>query len=114
MCRRSCCDKPGGQGAGVATVALIIGVGIAVSKIRPEAVRIMHGTAEVLRVIALTAITIVAAAIASWMAARLVRWWLRHQDVQPGKVHPVAITVWPSARLVTGQRPCLACGGHDE
>jgi phosphate/sulfate permease len=93
---------------------LIIGAGVAASKIRPEAQRILHVAAEVLRSIAVITATIVAVAIAAWVLAYLVRWWLRHRDPQPGKAHPTTVTAWPPARTVTGQRLCLACGGNGE
>jgi hypothetical protein len=113
MCRPSCC-KPRSQAPGVAAVALIIGAGIAAAKIRPEAHRIAHVAGEVLRSLAVITATTVAVAIAAWVLAHLVRWWLRHLNARPGQVPPTTVTAWPAAGSVTDQRPCLACGGHGE
>src|SRR5437764_11181095 len=110
MCRPSCC-KPRSHGPGIAAAVLIIGAGVAAAKIRPEAHRILHDAAEVLRSIAVITAATVAVAIAAWVLGHLVRWWLRHQDAHSGRARPVAVTAWPPGKLATDQHPCLACGG---
>lgn len=113
MSRPSCCE-PRSQAPGVAAVALIIGAGIAADKVRPEAHRLIHIAAEVLRSIAvITAITI-AVAITAWVIACVVRWWLGHRDAQPGNVLQATVTAWQPVRTDTGRCPCLACGGKGE
>jgi hypothetical protein len=113
MGRPSCC-KPRSQAPGIAAVALIIGAGIAADKIRPEVRRIVHVTIEVLRSIAvITAITITTA-IAAWVIACLIRWWLGHRDAHPGNVLQASVTACQPVGTDTGRRPCVACGGHGE
>ena len=54
MCRPSCCDNSGGQGAGIAAVALIMGAALIVAKIGPIVAKIVHVALEVIRIAALT------------------------------------------------------------
>jgi hypothetical protein len=111
MCRPSCCDKPSGQGAGIAAVALIAIGTLIVAKIGPIVARIVHVAFEVIRIAALTAGAVVAVAAAAWLAVMTVRWWLRHRDAQrQATPQPVNATVWQN--VPAGDRPeCLACGG---
>jgi hypothetical protein len=81
MSRPSCC-KPRSQVPGVAAVALIIGAGVAASKIRPEAHRIEHDAAQVLRIAAVTTGAIAAVAITAWILIVLVRWRLRCRQTE--------------------------------
>jgi hypothetical protein len=82
MCRRSRCDKSGGQGAGVAAVALIIGASILAGKGRHIAGTALHDVAEVLRIAAVTTGVIAAAAITAWIVILLVRWRLRCRQAE--------------------------------
>jgi hypothetical protein len=113
MCRPSCC-KPRSQAPGIAAVALIIGAGIAATKIRPEAHRILYVAVDVLRTSAVIIAVTAAVAMVAWVLTQAVRWWLRHRNACPAPGVPAAVTAWSPASPVTGQRPCLACGGHGE
>jgi hypothetical protein len=111
MCRPSCCDKPGGQGAGIAAVALIAIGTLIVAKIGPIVARIVHVALEVIRIAALTAGAALVFAVAAWLMVMTVRWWLRHSGAQRQTTpQPVNATVWQN--MPAGdQAECLACGG---
>src|SRR5512132_4084168 len=111
MCRQSCCDKAGGQGAGIAAVALILIGTLIVAKIGPIVAQIVHLALEVIRIAALTAGAVLAVAVAAWLAVMTVRWWLRHRSAQrQAIIRPVNATVWQN--VPAGDQPeCLACGG---
>jgi hypothetical protein len=137
MGRPSCC-KPRSQVPGVAAVALIIGAGVAASKIRPEARRIEHDAAEVLRIAAVTTGAIAAAAITAWILILLVRWRLRRRQAEGrvnAKVARARADIAASLGRVlddeqglaqiyaihgqqaparTGSPSCVACGGAGE
>ena len=51
-------------------------------KIGPIAARVIHTAIEVLRVVALTTLTVLAAAVAAWLGIRVTRWWLRHRSAE--------------------------------
>src|SRR5437763_6764746 len=76
MRRPSCC-KPRSQAPGIAAVVLIIGAGILAGKGRHVADRLLHDVVEVLRIAAVTAGAIAAAAITVWILILLVRWRFR-------------------------------------
>ena len=111
MCRPSCCDNSGGQGAGIAAAAIIIGATVIVAKIGPIVARIVHVALEVIRIAALTAGVVLAVAVAAWLAVMTVRWWLRHRGAgRRATPQPVNATVWQN--VPAGHQPeCLACGG---
>ena len=111
MCRPSCCDKPGGQGTGIAAVAIIVGAALIVAKIGPVVAQIAHIAIEVLRIAVLTAGAVLAVAVAVWLAVITVRWWLRHRSAQrQATIQPVNASVWQN--VPAGDQPgCLACGG---
>jgi len=111
MCRPSCCDKAGGQGAGVAAVALILIGTLIVAKIGPIVAQIVHIALEVLRIAALTAGAVLALAVLAWLAVMIVRWRLRHHGAQWHAIpQPANATSWQN--VPAGDRPeCLACGG---
>ena len=50
MCRPSCCNNSGGQGTGIAAVALILLGTLIVAKIGPIVAQIVHIALEVLRI----------------------------------------------------------------
>ncbi len=108
MCRPSCCDISRGLGAGIAAVALILGVALIVA-------RIVHVVLEVIRVAALTAAAILAFAVAAWLAVTTVRWWLRRKAPAVGQTHVVvAPTIRVSASRASRLADCLACGGSGQ
>jgi hypothetical protein len=111
MCRPSCCDNSGGQGTGIAAVALILGAALIVVKIGPIVAQIAHVALEVIRIAVLTASAVLAVAVAAWLAVMTVRWWLRHRSAQRQAIpHSVNATVWQN--VPAGDQPeCLACGG---
>jgi hypothetical protein len=114
MCRPSCCNNSGGQGAGIAAVAIIVGAAFIVAKIGPIVARVVHAAVEVIRIAALTAAAVLVAAVAVWLAVMTVRWWLRHRGAGRHAVpHSVDATAWQN--VPAGDRPeCLACGGSGE
>jgi hypothetical protein len=138
MCRRSRCDKSGGQGTGVAAVALIIGAGILAGKGRHIADGVLHAVVEVLRIAAITTGAIAAAAITAWILILLVRWRLRRCQAESqvnAKVARARADIAASlagvlddetglARIYamhgqqapasTGSPSCPACGGAGE
>ena len=111
MCRPPCCDKDGGQGAGVAAAAIIIGAALIAAKIGPIVAKIVHVAVEVIRFAALTTGMVVALTVLTWAAITITRWQI-HRHAQ--------LTASPSrvaaARLLERTEPadwpeCLACGG---
>ena len=104
MCRPSCCDNSGGQGAGIAAVALIAIGALIVAQI-------VHIALEAMRIAALTAAAVLAVAVAAWLAVMTMRWWLRHRSAQrQATFQPVNATIWQN--VPAGDQPeCLACGG---
>jgi hypothetical protein len=111
MCRPSCCNNSGGQGAGIAAVALILIGTFIVAKIGPIVAQIVRIALEVIRITALTAAAGLAVAVAAWLAVMTVRWWLRHRSAQrQAIIWPVNATAWQN--VPAGHQPeCLACGG---
>jgi hypothetical protein len=111
MCRPSCCDNSGGQGAGIAAVALILIGTLLVAKIGPIVAQIVHIALEVIRIAALTAGAVLAVAAAAWLTVMTMRWWLRHRGAQRQAIpRPVNATAWQNVPA-GDQRECLACGG---
>jgi hypothetical protein len=111
MCRPSCCGNSGGQGTGIAAVAIILIGMFIVAQIGPIVARIVHVAIEVIRIAALTAAAVLAVAVAAWLAVMIVRWWLHHRSAQRHAIpHSVNATAWQN--VPAGDRPeCLACGG---
>jgi len=111
MCRPSCCDNSGGQGTGMAAVALILIGTLIVAKIGLIVARIVHVVLEVLRIAALTAGAVLALAVLTWLAVITVRWCLCHRVTWR---HPIVQPAGATVRqnMATGDQPaCLACGG---
>jgi hypothetical protein len=111
MCRPPCCNDSGGQGTGIAAVAIIIGAALIAAKIGPIVTRIVHTAVEVIRLAALTTSVVVALGVVTWAGITITRWQL-HRRAQ--------LTASPSwvaaARLLERTEPadrpeCLACGG---
>jgi hypothetical protein len=112
MCRPSCCDNSGGQGAGIAAVALILGAALIVAKIGPIVARIVHIALEVIRLAALTTGLVLALAVLTWAAITITRWQLRRTTSAASQAQVIAapaIRVWASR--VSRPADCLACGG---
>jgi hypothetical protein len=111
MCRPSCCNNAGGQGTGIAAVAVIIGAALVAAKIGPVVAGIVHTVLEVLRIAALTTGLVLALAVITWAIIAITRW--QHQRstmlaANPARV--VATRLWEQAE--PADRPdCLACGG---
>ena len=111
MCRPSCCDNSGGQGTGIAAVAIILGAALVVAKIGPIVARIVHVALEVIRIAALTAGAVLAVAVAAWLAVSIVRWWLRQRGARRQAIpQPVNGAAWQQMAASYGFG-CLACGG---
>jgi len=112
MCRPSCCDKNGGQGAGVAAVAVIIGAALIAAKIGPIVAGIVHTVLEVLRIVALTTGLVLALALVTWAAIVITRWQLqRRKMLMANQTRMVVTQPWEQAE--PADRPdCLACGGN--
>jgi hypothetical protein len=112
MCRPSCCDNPGGQGAGISAVALILGAALIAAKIGPIVAQIVHIAFEVIRFAALTTGLVLALAAITWAAIMITRWQLRRTAPAAGQTQVIAaptIRVWAS--LASRPADCLACGG---
>jgi hypothetical protein len=111
MCRQSCCDKSGGQGAGVAAVVLIIGAALVAAKIGPAVARVVHIALEVIRVVALITGMVVVFAVLAGATITITRWQLRRKAIVANQTRVVAS---PTIRLSPprSSRPadCLACG----
>ena len=112
MCRPSCCDNSGGQGAGIAAVALILGAALIVAKIGPIVARIVHIALEVIRFAALTTGLVLALAAITWVAIMITRWQLRRTAPAAGQTQVVAApAIRVSASRASRPADCLACGG---
>jgi hypothetical protein len=114
MCRPSCCSNSGGQGAGIAAVALILIGTLIAAKIGPIVARIAHIALEVIRIAALAAVAVLVLAVTAWLTVMIVHRWLRHHGAQRRAVlQPVSTGAWQ--HMTTGDRPaCLACGGSGQ
>src|SRR5213078_1162589 len=107
MCRPSCCNNSGGQGAGIAAVAIIASAALVVAKIGPIVAQIVHVALEAIRIAALTAAAVLAVAVAAWLAVMTVRWWFRHHGSGRHAI-PQPVNAWQN---VPADPPeCLACG----
>jgi hypothetical protein len=111
MCRPSCCDNSGGQGVGIAAVAIIVCVALIVAKIGPIVAQIIRIALEVIRIAALAAGAVLAVAVAAWLAVSIVRWWLRQRGARRQAIpQPVNAAAWRQMAAGDGSC-CLACGG---
>jgi hypothetical protein len=110
MCKRSCCNTPGGQGAGIAVVAIILFAAFIAAKIGPAVARVAHIALEIIRVVALTTGMVVVFAVLAWAAITITRWQLRRKAIEANQTRVVAS---PSIRRsAPGSSPadCVACG----
>jgi hypothetical protein len=115
MCRPSCCDNSGGQGTGIAAVALIVGAALIAVKIGPIVARVVHVALEVIRVAALTTGLVLALAVIIGAAITITRWQLRRKAPAASQTRVVAPpTIWVPASQVSRPADCLACGGSGQ
>jgi hypothetical protein len=115
MCRPSCCNNSGGQGTGIAAVALIVGAAFIVAKIGPIVAQIAHIALEVIRIAALTTGLVLALAVIMWAALTITCWQLRRKAPAAGQTRVVAApTIRISASQASRPADCLACGGSGQ
>ena len=112
MCRPSCCNNNGSQGAGIAAVALIVLAALIAAKTGPIAARTVHVILDVIRLAALTTGLVLALAAVTWAAIVITRWQLQRRMAAANSARLVAP---PAFRLSASQSTypdgCLACGG---
>ena len=106
MCRPSCC-KPPDDGAGIAAVAVIAAVVVAV-KIGPAVARVWHIAVEALTIFTLTAASAAACILVTLAMARIIDSRRAHRQVLP---YPVPPAVQQYTAPIGGEPGCLACGG---
>src|SRR5690349_11623341 len=106
MCRPSCCDNNGGQDAGIAAVAIIIGAALVAAKIGPIVAGIVHTVVEV------TTGLVLAFAVVTWTAIVITRWQFQRRQMLAANPARVVVTrLWEQAEPAD-QPDCLACGGN--
>jgi hypothetical protein len=110
MCRPPCCNDSGGQGAGIAAVAVIMVAALIAAKIGPIVAGIVHTVLEVIRLAALTIGLALAFAVITWAAIAITRWQLRHKVPLANQTRMVVTQPWEQAEPAD-RRDCLACGG---
>ena len=106
MCRPPCCQPPD-DGAGIAAVAVIAAVLVAV-KIGPAVARIWHIAVEALTIFTLTCAAAAACILVTWATARLIGSRRAHRQALP---HPVSPAAQHHAAQAGSEPGCLACGG---
>ena len=111
MCRPSCCNN-GGQGAGIAAVALIVLAALIAAKTGPIAARTVHVILDVIRLAALTTGLVLALAAVTWAAIVITCWQRRRRACAAARTRVVAMPAirFPADQPV-GPADCLACGG---
>jgi hypothetical protein len=110
MCRPPCCNDSGGQGSGIAAVAVIIGAALIAAKIGPIVASIVRTVLDVIRFATLTIGMVMALAVVTWATIALIRWQLRHQALAVTRPRVVSARSWKQTG--PADRPdCLACGG---
>ena len=111
MCRPSCCNNNGGQGAGIAAVALIMLAALFAAKTGPIVAHIIHVVLDVIRLVALTTGLVLVLAAVTWAAIVIIRWQRRRRALAAARTRVVTIPIRVSADQVSGPADCLACGG---
>jgi hypothetical protein len=101
MCRPSCC-KPPDEGTGIAAVAVIAAVFVAV-KIGPAAASIWHIAVEALTISTLTCAAAAMCILVTWAAARIIGTRRARRQALPVPVRQ------PIGQAHSAPR-CLACG----
>ena len=110
MCRPSCCNNSGGQGAGIAAVAVIFGAALVAAKIGPFVAKTIHVALEVIRFAALTTGLVLAFAVVTWAVIVITRWQLQRLKMLTANQTRIVITPLREAESAD-RRDCLACGG---
>jgi hypothetical protein len=112
MCRPPCCNKSGGQDAGLAAVALIMLAALIAAKIGPVVAKIVHVVLDVIRLVALTTGLVLALVVITWAAIAITRWLPRRSALAASRTRVVTMS---AMRVTATQRSCsadcLACGG---
>jgi hypothetical protein len=111
MCRPPCCNNTGGQGSGIAAVALIMLTALVAAKIGPVVARMLHTVAEVIRLVALTTSVVVALAVITSAAIAMTRWQLHRRALAAARTPVITM---PASRFPadhSNSADCLACGG---
>ena len=111
MCRPSCCNNSGGQGAGLAAVAILMLAALIVAKIGPIVAAIINTVLEVIQLTAQTIGATAAVTVLIWVVIKVIRWqFQRRSSVAASQ----ARVFFMPERQQTGsaaQSGCLACGG---
>ena len=88
MCRPPCCNKNGGQGAGIAAVAILMLAALIAAKTGPIVADVIHTALEVIRLTALMIGTAAAVTALTWVVIKVIRWQLQRRTAiaasQPG------------------------------
>jgi len=112
MCRRSCCDKSGGQEIGIVAVAIIMSAAFIAAWIGPAVARVVHIALEVIRVVALTTGMVVVFAVLVGAVITITRWQLRrHAALAPSWFQRVDSSDQEHVEPADHRLACLACGG---
>jgi hypothetical protein len=112
MCRPPCCNQGGGQGTGIAAVALIMLAALIAAKIGPIVAKIVHVVLDVIRLVALTTGLVVVLVAITWAAIVITRWQLCRRALAAARTRVVTMPATRfSADQVNGPADCLACGG---
>ena len=112
MCRPSCCNNSGGQGAGIAAVAVIIGAALVAAKIGSIVAGIIHTIVEVLRIVALTTGLVLALAVITWAIIMITRWQIQRSKILAANPARVVVTRLREQAEPADRPDCLACGGN--
>src|SRR5215510_6413585 len=98
MCRPSCCNNSGGQGSGLAAVAVIMVAALVAAKIGPIVAHIMHVALDVIRFVALTTGLVLALAVITWAAIVITRWQRQRKKMLVANPARVVVTqLWEQA-----------------
>ena len=111
MCRPPCCNKNGGQGAGIAAVAVLMLAALIAAKTGPVVADVIHTALEVIRLTALMIGIVIAVTVFTWAVIKVIRWQLqRHVAIAASQTRVFAMPRRPQTG--PGDQPgCLACGG---
>lgn len=111
MCRPPCCNKNGGQGAGIAAVALIMLAALIAAKIGPVVAEVIHIALEVLQLTALMIGTAIAVTAVIWAVIKVTRWQLQRRTEIAASQARVFAMPKRQQTASSAQSGCLACGG---
>ena len=79
MCRPPCCNNNGGQGAGIAAVAILMLAALIAAKIGPVVADVIHTALEVIQLTALTIGVAAAVTALTWVVIKVTRWQLHRR-----------------------------------